>query len=118
ERYDTQFLAQPGPAAMEAAGEAAWSNATHLLINDTKHPRFGTFLRGADLGWPLPAAPEGKEPVDVYVVQRADGSLVPHTQAEPAELFVERTADAPGLTAAPDEAAPAIAVCTALFKMR
>jgi tetrathionate reductase subunit A len=58
------------------------------------------------------------EPVDGYVVQRADGSLAPHTQAEPAELFVERNVEAPGLAAAPGEAAPGIAVCTALSKMR
>ena len=124
ERFDAAFLAQPGPAAMEAAGEAAWSNATHLLINDPEHPRFGTFLRGADLSWPLPPAPaaeEGKEPVapvDVYVVQRDDGSLAPHTAPLPAELFVERSVDVPRLAAAQDGVAPAIAVCSALSKMR
>ncbi len=123
ERYDAAFLAQPSPAAMEAAGEASWSNATHLLINDPQHPRFGTYLRGADLGWALPpAAPaeEGKEPVapvDVYVVQRADGSLAPHSAALPAELFVERSVDAPGLAGA-DGAVPALAVCSALAKLR
>ena len=124
QRYDAQFLAQPGPAAMQAVGEASWSNATHLLINDPQHPRFGSFLRGADLGWPMPQAPvveEGKkpvEPVDVYVVQRADGSLAPHTAPLPAELFVERSVDAPGLAASPDGAVPSVAVCTALSKMR
>ena len=123
ERYDAKFLTQPGPAAMQAADEAAWSNATHLLINDPQHPRFGTFLRGADLGWPLPpaaAAEDGKPPVapvDVYVVQRADGTLAPHTAPQPAELFVERSVGAPGL-AAPDGTVPAVAVCTALSKMR
>ena len=40
-RYDTGFLAQPGPAAMQAAGEASWSNATHLLVNEPGHPRHG-----------------------------------------------------------------------------
>ena len=118
ERYDTQFLAQPGPAAMEAVREASWSNATHLLINDSAHPRFGTFLRGADLGWPLPAATEGKDAVDVFVVQRADGSLAPHTQAEPAELLVQRSVDAPALATAQDGAVNGIAVCSALWKMR
>ena len=124
ERYDAAFLAQPSPAAMEAAGEASWSNATHLLINDPQHPRFGTYLRGADLGWPMPEAPaaaEGKEPaaaVDAYVVQRTDGSFAPHTEPLPAELFVERRVQAPGLAAAPGDAAPAIAVCTALSKLR
>src|SRR5690606_6107907 len=81
-RFDADLLSQPGPAAMRAAGEASWSNATHLLVEDPEHPRFGTFLRGADLGW---------SEADAYVVQRADGELMPHTLAEPAELFVERT---------------------------
>ena len=58
ERYDKQFLTQPGPAAMAAVGEASWSNATHLLVNDPRHPRYGQFLRGADIGLPMP------EPVD------------------------------------------------------
>lgn len=109
ERYDPNFLAQPGPAAMEAAGEASWSNATHLLINDPKHPRYGSYLRGADLGWPLPpAAEEGKDPVDVYVVQLANGTLAPHTVADAAALYVETTVNAP----------VAVAVSTALFKLR
>ncbi|MDO4682404.1 MAG: tetrathionate reductase subunit A [Lautropia sp.] len=146
ERYDARFLSQPGPVAMKAAGEASWSNATHLLINDPEHPRYGQFLRGADLGWPMPAAApataagagagagagkdaraaDGKaaagadkaaEPVgDVYVVQLADGSLVPHTTAQPAELFVERTITPVATTEQP---APApLSVCSALAKLR
>lgn len=91
ERYDARFLSQPGPSAMAAAGEAAWSNASHLLINDAKHPRYGQFLRGADLGLPLPEPVDEKTPAeDVYVVQLADGSLAPHTVAQPAELVVQR----------------------------
>ena len=62
ERYDVRFLSQPGPSAMAAAGEAAWSNASHLLINDAKHPRYGQFLRGADLGLPLPEPVDEKHP--------------------------------------------------------
>ncbi|MEG1456455.1 MAG: molybdopterin-dependent oxidoreductase, partial [Comamonas sp.] len=46
-RFDERFLSQPGPAAMQRAGEAAWSNATHLLIHAADHPRHGHFLRGA-----------------------------------------------------------------------
>src|SRR5699024_7351258 len=90
-RYDAKYLSQPGPVAMAAAGEASWSNATHLLINDPKHPRVGQFLRGADLGLPMPEPVDEKTPAeDVYVVQLADGTLVPHTSAQPAELAVER----------------------------
>lgn len=112
DRHDVRFLSQPGPAAMAAAGEAAWSNATHLLINDPEHPQYGRFLRGADLGWPLPPAADDKTPAqDVYVVQLADGTLAAHTTAQPAELVVERALALPG--------APApLAVCTAFVKLR
>lgn len=112
ERHDVRFLTQPGPAAMAAAGEAAWSNATHLLINDPKHPRYGQFLRGADIGLPLPEPVDDKTPAeDVYVVQLADGSLAAHTVAQPADLAVEREATPAG------EQAP-VAVCTAFVKLR
>ncbi len=111
ERYDAQFLTQPGPAAMAAAGEASWSNATHLLVNDDKHPRYGQFLRGADIGLPLPTPVDDKTPAeDVILVQRA-GSLGAHTGAEPAELIVEREITLPG------EDAP-VAVCSAFVKLR
>lgn len=112
ERHDVRFLTQPGPAAMAAAGEAAWSNATHLLINDPKHPRYGQFLRGADIGLPLPEPVDDKTPAeDVYVVQLADGSLAAHTVAQPADLAVEREVTPAG------EQAP-VAVCTAFVKLR
>ena len=111
ERYDAQFLTQPGPAAMAFAGEASWSNATHLLINDAKHPRYGQFLRGADIGLPLPAPVDDKTPAeDVILVQRA-GSLSAHTGEGPAELIVERDITLPG------EDAP-VAVCSAFVKLR
>lgn len=139
ERYDANFLAQPGPAAMQAAGEASWSNATHLLINDPAHPRYGEFLRGADLGWPLPAsgksggasapgaaaaaaaqAPAAQagspdEAEDVYVVQLPDGSLAPHTTPQPASLFVQRTLSLPGRDG---QAAAQVPVCSALARLR
>ncbi|WP_367068327.1 tetrathionate reductase subunit A [Oryzisolibacter sp. LB2S] len=112
ERYDAKFLSQPGPSAMAAAGEAAWSNATHLLINDAKHPRYGQFLRGADIGLPLPAPVDDKTPAeDVYVVQLADGSLAAHTVAQAAELRVEREVTPVGSDAP-------VAVCTAFMKLR
>lgn len=112
ERFDRVMLSQPGPDAMQAAGEASWCNATHLMINDPEHPRYGSFLRGADLGWPVNVAAEGEDPVeDVYVVQRADGSLAPHTILETAELFVSRTVTAAGLSSTP------INVCSSLSKL-
>ncbi|MEG1735023.1 MAG: molybdopterin-dependent oxidoreductase, partial [Comamonas sp.] len=118
QRYDQQFLTQPGPAAMAAAGEASWSNATHLLINEPKHPRYGQLLRGADIGLALPEPVDEKTPAeDVYVVQLADGSLVAHTVAQPAELMVEREFRPIKAADATEEPAP-IAVCTAFAKLR
>lgn len=117
-RYDAHYLAQPGPAAMAAAGEASWSNATHLLINDAQHPRYGQFLRGADLGWPLPEPKDEKTPAeDVYVVQLADGTLVPHTVAQAAELFVQREVEI-GHAEKGEKGAQTVAVCTSLHKLR
>ncbi len=118
ERYDRQFLTQPGPAAMAAAGEASWSNATHLLINDPRHPRYGQFLRGADIGLPMPEPVDEKTPAeDVYVVQLADESLAAHTVAQSAELIVDREFT-PRKTADATEEPTPIAVCTAFVKLR
>lgn len=87
ERYDVQSLQQPGPQAMEHAGEASWTNASHLLISDPEHPRFGAFVRGADLGWAHVGEPDDP---DVFVVQNQAGELVAHTTTEPAQLFVSQ----------------------------
>ena len=118
ERYDAKYLTQPGPAAMAAAGEASFSNATHLLINDPKHPRVGQFLRGADLGLPMPEPVDEKTPAeDVYVVQLADSTLAPHTTSQPAELVVEREFTPRKAADATQDPAP-ISVCTAFVKLR
>ena len=128
ERYDAANLSQPSPAAMEAAGEATWTNATHLMVADPQHPRYGSFVRGADLGWPKPeakdaAAPAGagaakpqaaEEVPDVYVVQSMDGSLVPHTRAQPAQLKVELTRDIPAW----GEQGQAVALATPFVMLR
>ena len=140
-RYDATALAQPGPKAMEAAGEAAWTNATHLLVADPRHPRFGTFLRGEDMGWPKPEAPKPadapqaaaslaakpgqaaaaaapakppEEVPDVTVVQLPDGSLAANTVAQPANIDVEITVDVPGW----GDEGKGIAVASALAMLR
>lgn len=82
ERYDHQYLIQPGPAAQEAAGEPSWSNATHLVVSDPDHPLAGHLLRGRDIGWT--AADEA------FVVQdAATGEWMAHTEPRPATLFID-----------------------------
>ncbi|MFL9826903.1 molybdopterin dinucleotide binding domain-containing protein [Rhodoplanes sp. SY1] len=88
ERYDRNFLTQPSPKAAAAAGEAGWSNATHLVVAEPGHPREGFMLRGSDLGLVI----EGEKYADkdpFVVVDPATGQLVPHAAlAGPAALFV------------------------------
>jgi len=108
--YNKAVLEQPGLPAMRAAGQSSWTNATHLLINDPEHPRYGSFLRGSDLGWPV-QQDENDEELDVFVVVGKDGRLAPHTVAEPAELFETRMVEAINLGEQP------VAVCTSLSKL-
>ncbi|QUS42192.1 tetrathionate reductase subunit TtrA [Tardiphaga alba] len=99
DRYDSKFLAQPSPQAMKQAGEASWSNATHLLIAEPGHPRFGEFLRPEDLGLDSGVKPPAEDaakpaakPPAVYVVKRGDAFTI-HAGAEPAEIFVDERVD-------------------------
>lgn len=88
ERFDARYLAQPGPAAMAAAGEPSWSNATHLVVSEPGHPQEGRLLRGKDLGW---------REAEVFVVRdAASGSWAPHTQPGPAALFVDAVVELAG----------------------
>lgn len=95
QRYNAQHLSQPGPAAMAAAGEAAWTNATHLLVADPAHPRYGQFLRAADLGWGAAELGAEADPAEVFVAQSTGGQLIPHSAAQPAVLDLETTLEVP-----------------------
>lgn len=98
ERYDARYLALPGKAAMEAAGEASWSNATHLVVTQKDHPRAGRFLRGTDLGLPLAAVDKAAAygPGDAFMARDAEtGALVTDASPKPAQLFFAGTVDTP-----------------------
>lgn len=88
EGYAQDYLALPGQSAADMAGEAGYTNATHLVIDDETHPGAGRFLRLSDLGRSQ-ADSEGDHPV---VVNTA-GELVGCEDCERAELFVERTVE-------------------------
>ena len=90
QRFNTLFLSQSGANAMEAAGTAHWSNATHLVISDESHPRAGSFLRASDVGLPFEGEPLSD--TDAYLsVDEASDQLMSHlTQTSPSKLFVTR----------------------------
>jgi len=86
ERYDGRFLAQPSPKAAAAAGEASWSNATHLVIDDPDHPRAGAFLTRGMVAADAPDDAKGQ----AMCLDAATGALVPAPGAlAPARLFHE-----------------------------
>ncbi len=86
ERFDAKFLSQPSPAAAKAAGEASWSNATHLVIDDPEHLLGGRFLRQGMLVEGLEEAAQ-KTPI---CLAKGSGELIPAAGSE-AELFHEGT---------------------------
>lgn len=96
DRCDTRFLSQPSAAAAEAAGEAAWSNATHLVIVEPGHAREGRFLRASDLGATVAEADRYGDK-DAFIALSADGAPQPHVQMKTAaRLVVDQKIDAAG----------------------
>uniref|UniRef100_A0A5Q0TFK6 Molybdopterin-dependent oxidoreductase n=1 Tax=Vibrio algicola TaxID=2662262 RepID=A0A5Q0TFK6_9VIBR len=92
DRYNKDYLAQASHEAMQAAGNAHWCNATHLVITQAGHAREGSMLRASDIG--LPFNGEARSDSDPYVVvNQATGELVANTLAQPARLLVEQTLD-------------------------
>ncbi|MGQ5792077.1 tetrathionate reductase subunit TtrA [Serratia sp. IR-2025] len=81
-RYQAGYLAIPSEAAMQRAGEKSWTNATHLVIAESEHPRAGQHLTLADLN--------GAESASPLVVNGA-GELVAAEACDSAELWVSRT---------------------------
>ncbi|PWV63202.1 molybdopterin dinucleotide binding domain-containing protein [Plasticicumulans acidivorans] len=97
QRFDRHFLEQPNQNVAEASGEAAWCNATHLIVTEPKHPRQGRFLRASDLGLALPDGAERYGEQDAFVVAAADGTLLAHDAAsEAAQLFVDASFEVNG----------------------
>ncbi|WP_456455898.1 4Fe-4S dicluster domain-containing protein [Thermovibrio sp.] len=76
--YDKDFLSIPNKEAAEKAGRNVYTNATHLVIVDEKHPEAGRFLRVKDVkeikGKPQEEVvidPETGKPVGAGKVSRA-----------------------------------------------
>ncbi|WP_313136512.1 molybdopterin dinucleotide binding domain-containing protein [Paracoccus jeotgali] len=91
DRVNQPYLAQPSADAAEAAGEANWTNATHLVITDPDHPRVGRHLRGSDLGLTVEGEAYGE--ADPYTVATAGGAEPAGDR--PAPLFFQGRIETP-----------------------
>lgn len=89
ERIDSRFLSFPNAELAKENGEPSFSNATHLVVVEPKHPRERRFLRASDLGVDMPEDLRYKEG-DAFVCLDDAGQPVFSDQAKgPAPLFVD-----------------------------
>jgi tetrathionate reductase subunit A len=81
ERYDRHF-AQPNLKVAEAAGEAAWCNATHLIIHEKANATAAT-CAAPDIGAVELAEEERYKDGDPFcVIDAATQAIVPHSAAK------------------------------------
>lgn len=90
-RYDAQYLSQPNAEAATAAGEANWSNATHLVVAEKGHPLEGRFLRTTDLG----LFQGERKDAPFVVINTKDGQPISQAESGPAELFYNGLVELP-----------------------
>ncbi|MDP2169753.1 MAG: molybdopterin-dependent oxidoreductase [Rhodocyclaceae bacterium] len=89
ERIDSRYLGFPNEVLAKQGGEPSFSNATHLVVVEPKHPREGRMLRASDLGVVIAEDLRYKEG-DAFVCLDATGKPVFHDKAMgPAQLFVD-----------------------------
>ncbi|HEY0843802.1 MAG TPA: molybdopterin dinucleotide binding domain-containing protein [Noviherbaspirillum sp.] len=96
DRIDSRFLGFPNAALASANGEPSFTNATHLVVVEPKHPREGRMLRASDLGKELPEEERYKD-ADPFVCLDEAGKPVFHDKASgPAQLFVDTVLNVDG----------------------
>lgn len=89
ERIDSRFLGFPNAALARANGEPSFTNATHLVVAEPKHPREGRMLRASDLGVEMTEEERYKD-TDAFVCLDESGKPVFHDKAAgAAQLFVD-----------------------------
>ncbi|MDO8958255.1 MAG: molybdopterin-dependent oxidoreductase, partial [Rhodocyclaceae bacterium] len=89
ERIDSRYLSFPNEALARQGGEPSFSNATHLVVVEPKHPRESRMLRASDLGVAIAEELRYKDG-DAFVCLDPAGKPVFHDKAKgPAQLFVD-----------------------------
>jgi tetrathionate reductase subunit A len=89
ERIDARFLGYPNPQLAKAGGEPSFSNATHLVVVEPKHPREGRMLRASDLGAAVGEEERYKEADAFVCLSDADKPVFTDKAKGPAPLFVD-----------------------------
>lgn len=89
ERIDERFLSSPNVALAKERGEPSFSNATHLVIVEPKHPRERRFLRASDLGLDLSEEQRYKEGDAFVCLNDAGKPVISDKAKDPAALFVD-----------------------------
>ncbi|MBN2654991.1 MAG: molybdopterin-dependent oxidoreductase [Nitrospirae bacterium] len=84
DRHNKEFLSAPSSKAASAIGHACYTNASHLVIVDDKHPNARKFLRMSDLD---PSVP--KEVGAAYVVLTKDNKVSAFDKVDSAQLDAE-----------------------------
>ncbi len=96
ETIDSRFLSFANAELARQSGEPSFSNATHLVVVEPKHPRERRMLRASDLGAAIAEEQRYKDD-DAFVCLDASGKPVFHNQAKaPAQLFVDTTLEVGG----------------------
>ncbi|WHP46427.1 tetrathionate reductase subunit A [Mannheimia bovis] len=92
DRFNADYLSRPCLSAMTQANHASYCNASHLIVADEKHPKFGQALRITDLQ-AVQLDPEDKVEENAIVVKdQATGELVAAKDCLQAVIFVDEIA--------------------------
>lgn len=84
-KFDEKFLSSPTLDAARSLGYNSWTNASHLVIDNPKHPNDRKMLRPLDIG--LELTKEQSE-TDLYlVIDKRTGKPALHTDVKQADLF-------------------------------
>ncbi|AGH38071.1 Molybdopterin oxidoreductase [Bibersteinia trehalosi USDA-ARS-USMARC-192] len=92
DRFNVDYLSRPSLFAMEKANNVSYANASHLIICEPNHSKFGQALRINDLQ-AVELDPDEKVEENLIVVKAlASRELVQAKNCEQAVIFVEQTA--------------------------
>ena len=82
-KYDEKYLSLPNLDSAKEKGYNSWSNASHLVIVDENHPKFGKMLRADDVG--VTVSEDEKNPF--MTIDKSTGELMLIKDVSEADLY-------------------------------